>query len=701
MGAGTTTITASKAASTLYLAGSTQTTFTVLGITPTLGTFSIPTKTYGTSFNITPPSSNSTGTFSYTSSDTSVATVSGSTVTILKVGTTTITATQASSGGYGSATTTAELNIIKNQPTIAYWNYYPPTYKVYGDSPFTITTAPYGSGPFVYSSSNQSVVTVSGTTVTIVGAGTCDLIATIPETENSLSASIKVSVTINKKTPLITNFIIPAKVIGDSSFQITPPDSDSSGNFTYTSNSPSIATVSGNIITIVNSGSVNIYVTQAATSNFTTGTSYAVFKIKQKTILSNFNIPNKTIVSGGFQIPIPSSNNTTGTFSFTSSNNSVINVPQGSAYGYPTNPGICDITATQSETDFYGPASISTTVEVSAISTPILSNFSIPTKTFADPSFSIIAPTSNSNGSFSYTSSNSSIATISENIITIVGAGTCTITATQGEAPGYTTATISATFIVNRKIPNLRNFSIPSVNQGTNYITITPPLTDSPALISYTSSNENIAIAHGYLGTISVIVPGIVTITATQGSTSNFESASISTTFRIIPNPTFYQASDFNFNRKIVLGDLPFDVVDPSTNSTGTFTYTSSNPSVATVSGKTITIVGVGITIITVYLSATNDFTDFTFGVTLEVLEASRSNPVVLETSEALTYFLEAPAAYADLKNDIVIEIPDNKDTNVAVLSIPINTTTQNPNAGEPIPKTFKTTGDENIVISL
>ena len=60
-----------------------------------------------------------------------------------------------------------------------------------------------------------------------------------------------------------------------------------------------------------------------------------------------------------------------------------------------------------------------------------VSNFSIPTKTFGDSSFQITAPTTNSTGAFTYSSSNTAVATVSGTTITIVGAGSSTITASQ------------------------------------------------------------------------------------------------------------------------------------------------------------------------------------------------------------------------------------------------------------------------------
>jgi hypothetical protein len=95
---------------------------------------------------------------------------------------------------------------------------------------------------------------------------------------------------------------------------------------------------------------------------------------------------------------------------------------------------------------------ITTTFQVNQ-STPILTDFNIPTKTYGNPPFQITQPISNSSGAFSYTSSNLSVATISENTITIVGSGTSIITATQAATANYTSGTITTTFQVNQSTP--------------------------------------------------------------------------------------------------------------------------------------------------------------------------------------------------------------------------------------------------------
>ena len=78
-----------------------------------------------------------------------------------------------------------------------------------------------------------------------------------------------------------------------------------------------------------------------------------------------------------------------------------------------------------------------------------MSSFTVPDKNVGDSPFAIVAPTTLNPAPITYTSSNEQVATIGSNVITIVGAGTTTITAMQPMSFGYMSATSSATFTVN------------------------------------------------------------------------------------------------------------------------------------------------------------------------------------------------------------------------------------------------------------
>jgi hypothetical protein len=79
---------------------------------------------------------------------------------------------------------------------------------------------------------------------------------------------------------------------------------------------------------------------------------------------------------------------------------------------------------------------------------PTISNFSIAPVLRGAPSFTITPPTSNSLGAFTYSSSNTNVATINGDVITVLDAGTSTITASQAADGAFSAGTITADFVV-------------------------------------------------------------------------------------------------------------------------------------------------------------------------------------------------------------------------------------------------------------
>ena len=262
-----------------------------------------------------------------------------------------------------------------------------------------------------------------------------------------------------------------------------------------------------------------------------------------------------------------------------------------------------------------------------------LSNFNNITKTINDIPFNLTPPTSNSLGAFTYTSSNASVATISGITVTIIGLGSCTITAIQAAYTGtqppysnYTSASIQAQLTVNKESPNLNNFNMPTplTYQTDASFILTQPTSNSPGAFTYTSSNNLVATILGTTVTIvgaSVILPspsnGPCTITATQAETPTFMSGSISAslivnkfttllgTFTILPTTATYQT-----NSTFAIASLPNTNRSPSLDNTP-FTYASSDTSVATISGTTTTgnIVGAGSSTISATQAATANYT--------------------------------------------------------------------------------------------
>lgn len=101
---------------------------------------------------------------------------------------------------------------------------------------------------------------------------------------------------------------------------------------------------------------------------------------------------------------------------------------------------------------------------------PELGAFPAITKTEGDAPFALAAPASPSPGAFSYSSSNPQVAVVSGNMVTIVAAGTTTITATQEEHGSYRSSSISAVLTV---LP--RTCTAPAVRQ--NGLCVAPAVT--------------------------------------------------------------------------------------------------------------------------------------------------------------------------------------------------------------------------------
>jgi len=135
-------------------------------------------------------------------------------------------------------------------------------------------------GAFSYSSSNTAVAVINGSKITIAGIGTAIITATQANYQKYIAVSTTSNFTVTEFEPAtLSTFAIPTKSIGDAPFQITPPISNSTGTFTYTSSNTGVAVINGSIITIVSLGTSTITATQAANSPFDTASISATVQV--------------------------------------------------------------------------------------------------------------------------------------------------------------------------------------------------------------------------------------------------------------------------------------------------------------------------------------------------------------------------------------------------------------------------------------
>jgi len=314
--------------------------------------------------------------------------------------------------------------------------------KMVGDADFTVSATSDSPGTISYGSSNPAVVTISGTTVHIVGAGTATITASQVASGLYNPGSTTATLTVTypplataAPTPPARN---PWDVISLYSSAYTPYSELACQNIASTSD----VQLEGNDTKLMANFNIEIFTFTAANLTPMTTLHMDVYsndctamniwllnngdRNAQITLLPNqwnsIDIPMATYTNQGL--------NPNGVFfmKFESLNGGEKTVYVDNIY-------------------FYRPATTQP---------PTLTDFSIPTKAYNDSDFAITPPTSNSAGAFSYSSSNTNVATIvGGNMIHIVGGGTSTITATQAPDGGsYGTASITAPFNVTFAPPS-------------------------------------------------------------------------------------------------------------------------------------------------------------------------------------------------------------------------------------------------------
>ena len=526
----------------------------------------------------------------YTSSNTSVATVSGSTLNIVGAGMATITASQAGNAIYSAAANVSQNITIKVNQSIT-WNQL--LSATYGDPPVTLNATANSGLPVTYTSSNATVTTVSGNVLTIVGAGTATITASqAGNTNYNAAANVTNTITVNKANQSITWNQPIAATYGDAPVTLTAT-ANSGLPVTYTSSNTNVVTVSGNVLTIVGAGTATITANQTGDNNYNAAanvTNTITVNKANQTITWNQPI---AATYGDAPVTLTATTNSGLPVTYTSSNTNVATV-NGNTLTI-ISVGSATITASQAgDNNNNAAANVTNTITVNKVNQTITWNQTL-SGTYGDAPVTLNAMAS-SGLPVTYISSNTNVATVNGNTLTIIGGGTATITVSQSGNTNYNPATdVSKTITINKT-----NQSI-AVNQSFSCAYGNPPLilaaaSSSGLPVTYESSNPNVLSVNG--NTLTIVAPGTSVITAKQAGNPNYNTAD-----DVTKTITVNQA-----NQTIIWNQTALSVIyGDSTVRLNAFassglpvTYESNNTSVATISGdNALTIVGTGTVIIT------------------------------------------------------------------------------------------------------
>ena len=210
----------------------------------------------------------STGALSFASNNANCTVTAGTTLTAAAAGNCIITATKAADSNYNAVSGTVNITTQTASQTIIFA---PATPVAFGVGPITLTaSASSGLTAFTFSSSSAaSICTVSGNQLIVVGVGTCALTAGQVGNANYSSASANANVVVTAASQTLTFGAapsIPKNTTGTVSATSTNPNSGNS--IVFTSATPSVCSVSGNVVTGIDAGICVIAANQAGNTNF-------------------------------------------------------------------------------------------------------------------------------------------------------------------------------------------------------------------------------------------------------------------------------------------------------------------------------------------------------------------------------------------------------------------------------------------------
>ncbi len=171
--------------------------------------------------------------------------------------------------------------------------------KTIGDTPFALSATASSGLPVSYISDNPLVATISGSTATIVGAGTANITASQGGSGYYNPAPPVSQALVVKQNQTITFAAIPDKTLGDASFTLSATAS-SALPVTYTSASDKVS-INGNQVTLLKAGRVTIIANQAGNANFSAATPveqiFCIKPVKPTVTISNANSEAPTLAS--------------------------------------------------------------------------------------------------------------------------------------------------------------------------------------------------------------------------------------------------------------------------------------------------------------------------------------------------------------------------------------------------------------------
>jgi len=508
------------------------------------------------------------------------------------------------------------LSVGKNPQTISFTTL-PPGGAVVGGSTYTVSAAASSglAAAFSADSSSAGVCTVSGSTVSFVGAGTCTV-----DADQAGNGTFQPAVQVQQSFAVTT----PSLSVQSINFSSTPPGGAVIGSaytvaatassgllvaFSTDLTSAGVCAVSGATVSLVGTGTCTINADQSGDGSYLSAPqvqqSFAVGKDSQ-TISFTSSPPAGAVTGSSYGVSATSSSGLAVAFSADASSAGVCTV-SGSTVSF-VGAGTCTVNADQSGNATFLPAvqvQQAFAITVASLSVQSITFTSTPPAgaTAGGSTYGVSAASSSGLPvAFSADASSAGVCTVSGSAVSFVGSGTCTIDANQSGNGSYQTAAqVQQSFAVGFGAQTISFTSTPPSPAGVgdpDYVVGANATSGLAVVFSADASSAGICTVSG--SSVSLVGVGTCTIDANQPGDATHQAApQVQQTFTVGPGAPAPSVQSINFSSTApggaTAGGSTYSV--SATASSGlpvAFSADASSAGICTMSGSTVSFVSSG-----------------------------------------------------------------------------------------------------------
>ncbi|HEY8400587.1 MAG TPA: glycosyl hydrolase family 18 protein, partial [Cytophagaceae bacterium] len=401
----------------------------------------------------------------------------------LSAGNNTITV-KATSEGCGTVDLTSKPVIQVNPggaPTITFNN----ITKTYGDASFTLNATSNSAGAMTYSlvsSTPDNIVTVaSNGQVTILGAGTATVKVDQAASGCYTAGSATAVITINKANRTVTITSANSGNVG-ATINLTHTVSAGTGAASWSvTNGTGTASLSGTSLSLTGEGTVTVTVTVAADANYNSATANQTITIGAAPAPTiTFNNITKTYGDASFTLNATS--NSAGAMTYSLVSSTPDNIVTVASNGQVTilGAGTATVKVDQAASGAYGAGSATAVITIEKADRTV--NITSANHGFTNNTIALAYSVSAGGGTASWSVTNGSgTASLSGSTLSLITAGTVTISVTVAADANYNSATANQTITIYQgqtQQPGEFTESTNTVYQGDVGVVYTVPYVD-------------------------------------------------------------------------------------------------------------------------------------------------------------------------------------------------------------------------------